>query len=50
MIVGAQRIVIAATLRNGDMGKEPLAETRSEPIHGGSAPAFMRVTVSGRYS
>ena len=33
MIVGAQRIVIAATLRNGNMGKEPLAETRSETIY-----------------
>ena len=33
-----------------DMNWEHLPETRREPIHGGSTPASMRVTVSGRCS
>ena len=37
-------------LRNTDMNQEYLPETRRETIHGGSTPASMRVTVSGKYS
>ncbi len=32
------------------MNQEYLPETRRETIHGGSTPASMRVTVSGKYS
>ncbi len=32
------------------MNREYLPETRRETIRGGSTPASMRVTVSGRYT